>query len=104
MSPIVHAMWEAREAQLEKISNDGGAENCFGRWVAIPDKWHERQKRYFPNSRSVLAQLAQAWELRLLLPVLELARTTEQFTIMLWLHDGFYVDFRDQNRAQIRLP
>jgi hypothetical protein len=98
--PLVQAMCEARAAQFETIITDGGAENCFGRWLSPPLKWNARCRHWRPNLRSVLAQLAQAWELRLLLPVLNLARTTDQFRIMLWVHDGVYVDFRDQSRAQ----
>jgi hypothetical protein len=47
----------------------------------------------------VLAQLAQSCELKLLHPVVQLAETTDQFSIMLWLHGGFHVDFRDPSKA-----
>jgi hypothetical protein len=97
--PLVQAMLMARKAQFRRIVDAGGAENCFGQWIAIPQERHTHTRRAGPNVRSVLAQLAQAWELRLLAPVIDLARSTDQFTITTWLHDGFYVDVRDSARA-----
>lgn len=38
---------------------------------------------------------AQALELKLLLPVVALARSTMDFQITLWAHDGFYVWYKD---------
>ena len=40
-----------------------------------------------------MAQQAQATELYLLLPVLKLAKSTNDFSITLWQHDGFSVNF-----------
>jgi hypothetical protein len=97
--PLVRAMLEARAAQHQRIRDAGGAENCFGQWIEIPLEWNGKRRRNVPNERSVLAQLAQAWELRLLVPAINLAAQTKQFTITAWLHDGFYVDFRDEMRA-----
>jgi hypothetical protein len=89
--PLVRAMLAVRKGRIRTIKHDGGAENCFGQWIANDAG----------NPRSVLAQLAQARELQLLAPVVELACKTDQFTIMVWLHDGFCVDFRDPTRAAL---
>jgi hypothetical protein len=47
---------------------------------------------------SVLAQLSQAMELYLLMPVLDLAYETDEFGIVLWQHDGMNVAFKNQGR------
>jgi hypothetical protein len=47
----------------------------------------------------VSAQIAQSYELKLLYPVIQLARTTNDFTIMYWLHDGFYMLVNNNERA-----
>lgn len=91
--PVIGALYKARGGALERISAEGGAQDCFGRWIALD------ANREGPE-RSVMAQLAQAAELQLLLPVLELARTTDQFDVMLWSHDGFSVAYRDASKRE----
>jgi hypothetical protein len=90
--PIIAAMWRARKRVLAQITQKGGAVDCFGRWITIP------RELGVPNPRSVLAQLAQARELQLLYPVVELARTTDEFTIALYLFDGVWIDFKDATK------
>lgn len=97
--PLVRALLDARKVQFGQIKQHNGAMNCFGQWVAVPTEWDGGRRRNLPNYRSVLAQLAQARELQLLEPVIDLAHQTDQFTITLWLHDGFCLDVRDRSRA-----
>jgi hypothetical protein len=98
--PLIHALFLARERRIQQIENDGGAWNCFGQWISLWQIRDGRGGRPIPNPRSVLAQLAQARELQLLYPAIMLARQTDQFQIMLWLHDGFYVAFRHQAQQE----
>jgi len=98
--PLIQDMWAVRERRLAEIRKESGAKDCFDRWITIPLKWNKKTNRNLPNPRSVLAQLAQARELQLLYPVVELASTTDEFTIMLWLHDGFSVDFKDKSKKR----
>lgn len=79
--PIIKSMWIARRKQLSQIRKDGGAFNCFGKFIST---------KHF-TSKSVLAQLAQAYELNLLYPVIKLAKSDNRFQIVLWQHDGFSV-------------
>jgi hypothetical protein len=97
--PFIRALLVARKAQFSQIKQHGGAMSCFGQWVEVPIEWDGTRRRNLPNYRSVLAQLAQARELQLLEPVIDLAHQTDQFTITLWLHDGFCMDVRDRRRA-----
>ena len=32
-------------------------------------------------------------------PIVEMAQRTDEFSIVLWLHDGCYIDFKDSNKA-----
>lgn len=101
--PLMQAMFEAREKRLQEIIDAGGAEDCFGTWISIPWMNYGKGSRpvWRPNPRSVLAQLAQSRELQLMLPILELAQQTRQFSIMLWLHDGCSIAFRDATRTKL---
>lgn len=78
---VIKSMWRARTKQLSKIRKEKGAVNYFGQFISL--------KSF--SDRSILAQLAQAYELALLYPVLELAKNDKRFQIVLWQHDGFSV-------------
>ncbi len=84
--PLLRSLLAARELALEGISKDGGAETCFGKWIGL-DADRDAPK--------VMAEVAQAWEMKLIFPAFQLARRTPDFTITLFQHDGFSVCFRD---------
>lgn len=88
--PVIESLFIARENQLKKIRKEGGAIDCFGNKLSISKECSEK---------SILAQLAQAIELKLLFPVVELAvANPDDFKITLWLHDGFKVAFLDSSK------
>jgi len=91
--PVISELLEKREAKLEEIRANGGAMDCYGNRIkteSIDDDSPER---------SVLSQLAQAREMQLLTPALELAKEVEEdyeetpWEVMLYLYDGFLVKF-----------
>lgn len=79
--PLIKVIWRARREQLSKIRKNDGATNCFGKFIST--------KEFSP--KSILAQLAQAYEINLLYPALKLAKLDKRFHIVLWQHDGFSV-------------
>lgn len=81
---IVQCVVGAREAQLSAIERAGGANDCYNRFIAISDS---------VDSKSVLAQQAQAIELKIMRKVIELAESTTDFKVVCWLHDGVTVKF-----------
>jgi hypothetical protein len=88
---------EARDKRLKKIEAEGGAYDCFDRWMSMEDP--TRKKRRWQRSRSILAAQNQAIEMDLLSPALDLAekqdeRKRSDWQIMLFQHDGFSVRFR----------
>lgn len=84
-SPIIKALFREREKQLKTIRELGGARNCFGKIIILESNGNNDD-----NAKSILAQLSQAYELKLLYPVVELAIAyPNEFTILLWQHDGF---------------
>ncbi|MCS4156281.1 hypothetical protein [Salinibacter ruber] len=97
--PLIKELLQARKYELDKIKKEEGATDTFGRDIKLDSQ---------TNSRSILAQLAQSQELKLLLPALKLAENelkrareaggNPRFWIVLWQHDGFSVHVRDQSR------
>lgn len=92
--PVIAAMYAARERQIAEILDNGGARDVFGKWHPATDRG---------QAKSVLAALAQAVELQLLLPALELAeRSRDDFYIVAWQHDGFTVHPRRNGEKKQR--
>lgn len=90
--PVVSALLEAREVKLSELRSNGYAETCFGRRIPI--------ESYPEDARSALAQQAQALELELLLPVIQVAqRSNKEAQIVLWCHDGFVAAIRQASRG-----
>jgi hypothetical protein len=83
--PLLHAMLEAREAAIGRITQQGGDKTCYGKELIINKDL---------KARDILAQMAQAWELKLIYPAFELAAAhPKDFKIMIYLFDGFSVHF-----------
>jgi len=57
---------------------------CYNDWRPVNE---ERQPR------DIMAEIAQAWEMKLIYPAFELAQQTREFTIALYQYDGFSVHF-----------
>lgn len=91
--PVISELLEKREAKLEEIQVNGGATDCYGNEISTDSIDDDSPER------SVLSQLAQAREMQLLTPALELAEEVEKnyqvapWEIMLYLYDGFVVKF-----------
>jgi len=95
--PLFTTILQAREKQFALIKKNGGARDCFGRWISLDSA---------PSHRSVLAQVSQARELQLLEPVIEMAnkeakKDRSEFRIVLWQHDGFSVAIRQSIRKEL---
>ena len=89
--PLIDLLYKAREKELDRIIENQGAKDAFGRWLPI-------DTNESGSNRSIMAQVAQSYELKLLLPVLNLAESTNDFKILLWQHDGFSVKFSDRSK------
>lgn len=103
LHPLMEEVQEARHRELERIRERGGARDCFGRWISDG-------KRYGDDpSRSILAQLAQARELWLMEPVIDLARreaakSRADWQIVAWQHDGVSIRYsRRRERRELEL-
>lgn len=80
--PLIQSLFVARNREIKRIKKNGGATTCFGDFLSV--------KQF--SERSILAQLCQAMELKLLEPVIQMAienTGSHGFKILLWQHDGF---------------
>lgn len=93
--PLIKKLYTARNRRIRELINGGKIITAFGQEMEC-DGSRE-------SARSILACEAQAMELWLLMPVVEMARETDEFFITLWQHDGFSLAFRNNGRAQLWL-
>lgn len=96
--PLIAEILRERGKQLDKISRKKGARDCFGRWIAVKKATRTDRK---VTRRSVLAQLAQAMELKLLEEIISLAidegrKTDPKFVIVCFQHDGLTISIREE--------
>lgn len=81
--PIMQEIWKGRAKRIQRIYKEWGLRDAFGDW--LPMKKHDKKAAI-----SLLAQEAQSYELSLLLPVLDLAKASnDNLAIIAWQHDGF---------------
>jgi len=92
-SPLILALLNARDNALQTIAANGGGENCYCQWEALTE---ERQPR------DIMAAIAQAWEMKLVYPVFEVAQRTHDFKITLFQHDGFVIHFTQRQELGMR--
>ena len=84
-SSLIQAILPARDKALAEIEAHGGASTPYGKWCPVTN---ERKARH------VMAEIAQAWEMKLIAPAFKLASETNDFTITLYQFDGFTVHFK----------
>jgi hypothetical protein len=87
--PLIKDLIHARNREMRRIREEGGATTCFGQRISINNSDKEPINEQI---RSILAQCCQSMELKILLPVIELANKNSGkhgFTVLLWQHDGF---------------
>ena len=83
--PYLHMMFQAREQEIERITNAGTVNTCFAKPLTLRNDF---------RARDALAQMARAWEMKIILPAFRLAmENQEEFKIMLYQFDGFSVHF-----------
>lgn len=90
---LINSLFEGMQRRRVDVMKVGAGVTCFGRLIKI-----EVDEDGETNVNSILAQQAQAIELSLLLPVVDLAKATNQFEILVWCHDGFIIHYPDPRR------
>ncbi len=104
---LIEEVFEARDRELDRIEEEGGAEDCFGRWMSL--RVRAQDPECDNPAPSILAAKNQAVEMWLLEPALRLAeeeleKARPNFRIVLNLHDGFAVKHyrcEDYNRKRL---
>lgn len=90
---IIKEMIDARNKQMQKITEENGAYNIYGDWLSTSDI------KCF-SVESVLAQQAQAVEMKIISTLFYLAAGNNNFTIQLFQHDGVSIRFHNKNKQQ----
>lgn len=83
-SDLIREVLKAKERMVRQIIHDTGLMSCYGEWLGLSE--YERQ---CDGVNSILAQNAQALEMKIIAPVFDLANSDPRLQILLFQHDGF---------------
>lgn len=100
---LLREVLRARRVAFKRIRADGRATDAFGRTLLLASRGRSHGAYQPDNAKSLMAQVAQSWELRLMLPILVLAeenRGPSGFRLMMWLHDGVAIHVPDSRRRE----
>lgn len=100
--PLIKTIYEAREIKYKELNDIGEGQTIFGTTRKVYGSKTSKgtpSKERMEYITSILAHQAQSVELYILLPVIDLARTTKDFFITLWQHDGFSVHFTNKSKV-----
>jgi len=98
--PLIQALFKARTATMKRIREQGYAEDASGKrwdymeWIETDDT---RKYTYTANNvRSIMAAVAQSYELALLSPILDIVEGAgRNVQITYYLHDGLGISCPD---------
>lgn len=87
-TPLIQALWKAKKKQIALARKKGGIYDAFGNWLT--QKEAKKEKHW---QRSILAQVNQSYELKLLYPAIRLAikhkHDLDGFYLPIYQFDGF---------------
>lgn len=87
---LIQELLQGRGRQQESIMESGGAVDAFGRWIELNWKKNDKGKT-MPNFGSVMSQVAQSYELQIMLQILPILKSNKQIYCTAWLHDGVHL-------------
>ncbi|HEX9951971.1 MAG TPA: hypothetical protein VGB53_09405 [Rubricoccaceae bacterium] len=107
--PLVKATREAMMGARTKVERDGGARDAFGNWIDLETVRASLASQPHKNPlNSVLAQVAQSWEVELMRPLVEILeeeaiKARPNVAVAVWLWDGAYLYVRKRADAPAHL-
>lgn len=101
-NPLIKEIHKYRETVIRDIAKNGGGFDAFGHWVDV--KSILNKKTLPAKVRSIMANIVQSHELRIMLSMLPVLKVHKQLYVMVWLHDGVIIKFTDASKSakQIR--
>ena len=89
-NPIISALIKGRSKYISKLLKEGTMIDAFGEVFEVNKL----------NILSILARQAQSYEMALIYPIFELAKTTNDFSIQLYQFDGVSINFHNKKRLK----
>lgn len=95
--PIVSILYKARDARKKWLLNGGVITTKLGKELKVTET---AAKNKDAQARSIMAQEAQAAEMWLMLPIIDLAKDSKDFTVTIWQHDGVSISFHNATKLE----
>jgi len=104
--PLISDLYRARKRVIDSYQRAGGAHDAYGKWWPVQGFHAENesgQTYQSSNARSVMATVAQSYELKLLSPVIDILEGGDRrVRLMFWLHDGLTVSIPENRRYVVQ--
>ncbi|WP_146202835.1 hypothetical protein [Deinococcus irradiatisoli] len=96
--PMTATLLEGRERHMAGIRTCGGITDAYGNFCSLADTGKDDEDAAL---RTILSREVGSYEFRVMAAAAEVIHgSSGQAWIPLWLHDGIYVKFRDEKRAE----
>ena len=95
--PLVVELLECRSRLLKGIRQNGYMQDAFGADIRLERFSHRRSSEH--RARSVLAWVAQSWELRIMTSIVRAVRGRRGIHIIAWIHDGCVLHLQGRPQA-----
>lgn len=89
---LMRALIDGRDNRVAQINAEGGIRDAYGNWFPLGGD---------VDAKSLLATEAQSWEMKLMRPVLDVAKDRpNDLRIMLWIHDAVVINFTKRGQHE----
>lgn len=96
---IIKSMVEGRDKEMNRIKALGGDYTVYGKWLSTGDDLTTTNiSSTYYDVKSIIAQQAQAVELKIIASLFRLAAGNNDFTIQLYQFDGVSIRFHNKNK------
>lgn len=107
-TPVIQELLDAREKRVVALQEEGGFTDVFGQYhdlqeLAQKPRWNGKPTGTEKALKTLMAYEAQAYEFRLMQPILELVQNNSEYRILFWLHDGVYLNNTQPERNPVFL-
>jgi hypothetical protein len=98
--PLMSQLVEGRECRLQQMQEQGFMLDAFGKRHSV--KVEKEAKKQAKALRTLLSHEIGSYEVRVMTAATRVIEESEGAArLVLWLHDGIYVKFRDSKRANL---
>ncbi len=96
--PFIVELLKARARIINRVKRDGGHDDAFHKWIKL--EWEkDKDGKRKPQFGSLLSQVAQSYEMKIMLALVPILENNPQIRVIAWQHDGLTVALCNSSKA-----